>query len=251
MPRSNGRLPGKKDVARALLLKGSVFVHLDPRREGVSVPCEFLKQPQLVLQIGLDLPLPIPDLRVDRTGVHGTLSFQRMPFRCTVPWDAVFAVVGDDGRGMVWPTSMPKEIAVEVERESERQKLIGVEKVAGAERSPSPRATRRRVAARAAEAETTAPPPAKSGGGRHGAEAKDDAGAIGDRASQVHACPGIENAEDFDREWFDREDVVGEPVRPFRVLPSKTPQVSASMHGPRPRLRRVPRALPPYLRVVK
>jgi hypothetical protein len=32
----------------------------------------------------------------------------------------VFAVVGDDGRGMVWPTSMPDEIAAEVAREARR-----------------------------------------------------------------------------------------------------------------------------------
>jgi hypothetical protein len=37
-----------------------------------------------------------------------------------VPWHAVFALVGDDGRGMVWPDSMPPEIAQEIEREAER-----------------------------------------------------------------------------------------------------------------------------------
>ena len=30
--------PPKKDVARALLLRGSVFVYLDPRRDDVAVP---------------------------------------------------------------------------------------------------------------------------------------------------------------------------------------------------------------------
>ncbi|MGD8860889.1 MAG: ClpXP protease specificity-enhancing factor SspB [Myxococcales bacterium] len=114
------RLPNKKDVARALLLKGSLFVHLDPRAEGVVVPPWLKNQPQLVLQVGLDLAVPIPDLRVDDGGVYGTLSFSRQPFTCVVPWDAVFAAVGDDGRGMVWPDSMPKEIAAEVEREARR-----------------------------------------------------------------------------------------------------------------------------------
>lgn len=107
--------PPKKDVARALLLRGSVFVYLDPRGPRVSVPPWLADQSQLVLQIGLDLPVPIPDLRVDDGGVSGTLSFNRAPHACAVPWDAVFALVGDDGMGVVWEESMPAEIAAEVE----------------------------------------------------------------------------------------------------------------------------------------
>lgn len=113
-------LPVKKDVVRSLLLKGTVFVHLDPRREGVVVPQWLKQQPQLVLQVGLDMAIPIPDLKVDDTGVFGTLSFNRKPFTCSVPWHGVFAVVGDDGKGMVWPESMPAEVAAEVEREARR-----------------------------------------------------------------------------------------------------------------------------------
>ena len=113
-------LPGKKDVVRSLLLKGTVFVHLDPRREGVVVPPWLRQQPQLVLQVGLDMAIPIPDLKVDEHGVFGTLSFSRKPFTCSVPWHGVFAVVGDDGKGMVWPESMPPEVASEVEREARR-----------------------------------------------------------------------------------------------------------------------------------
>ncbi|MBK8170213.1 MAG: hypothetical protein IPK60_07680 [Sandaracinaceae bacterium] len=116
------RLPPKKDVARALLLRGSVFVHLDPRIAEVSVPDFLRTQPQLVLQIGLDLPVPIPDLRVDDAGVFGTLSFARSPHSCVVPWNAVFALVGDDGKGMVWPNDMPAEIAAEVDMEKPKPK---------------------------------------------------------------------------------------------------------------------------------
>ena len=111
-------VPPKKDVASALLLRGSVFVHLDPRLDGVRVPDWLRQQPQLVLQIGLDMPIPIPDLRVDADGVYGTLSFQQRPFVCSVQWKAVFALVGEDGRGMVWPEDLPAEIAAEVDREA-------------------------------------------------------------------------------------------------------------------------------------
>ena len=114
-------LPNKLDVARALMLKGSLFIHLDPRVDEVSVPPWLKNQPQLVLQVGLDMVLPIPDLLVDESGVQATLSFNRSPFLCVVPWASVFALVGDDGRGLVWPESMPVEIAAEVDREAQRR----------------------------------------------------------------------------------------------------------------------------------
>ncbi len=113
-------LPEKLDVARYLLAQGSVFVHLDPRAPGVIVPPWYRTEPQLVLQVGLHMPVPIPDLRVDEEGVYGTLSFNRSPFTCRVNWDAVFAIAGEDGRGMVWPESMPQEISEEIEREAGR-----------------------------------------------------------------------------------------------------------------------------------
>ncbi len=115
------QLPAKKDVARALLLRGSVFVHLDPRRPGVLVPARLRNQAQVVLQIGLDMPVPIPDLRVDEEGIFGTLSFKGIPFSCFVPWVAVFALVGEDAKGMVWSKEMPAEIATALVRESQRE----------------------------------------------------------------------------------------------------------------------------------
>jgi len=119
MPKGK-KLPPKREVAQALLMQGATFVHLDPRAVDVVVPDWLKRQPQLVLHIGLNMPVPIRDLRVDETGVFGTLSFNRAPFTCMVPWHAVFALVGDDRRGMVWPESMPAEIAQEIEREAER-----------------------------------------------------------------------------------------------------------------------------------
>src|SRR5580658_10706399 len=105
--------PPKKDVALALLERSSLSVHLDPRTTEVVVPPGFKKQPQLVLQVGLNMPVPIPDLRLDDEGMSCTLSFSRTPFYCVVPWPSVFAMVGEDGRGMVWPDDVPPEIAAQ------------------------------------------------------------------------------------------------------------------------------------------
>ena len=104
-------LPPKRDVALKLLEESSLFIHLDPRAEGVSVPPWFKKQPQLVLQVGLNMAVPIPDLEVTEKGISCTLSFSRQPHWCFMPWEAVFALVGDDGRGMVWPEDVPAEVA--------------------------------------------------------------------------------------------------------------------------------------------
>ena len=106
-------LPPKKEVALALLERSRVHIHLDPRKDGVTVPVGFRKQPQLVLEIGLNMPVPIPDLRLDDVGMSCTLSFSRTPFYCVVPWSSVFAMVGEDGRGMVWPDDVPPEIATQ------------------------------------------------------------------------------------------------------------------------------------------
>jgi stringent starvation protein B len=104
-------LPPKKEVALALLERSSVYVHLDPRQTAVVVPAWFKKQAQLVLQIGLNMPMPIPDLCLDDEGISCTLSFKGQAFPCVVPWPSVFAMVGEDGRGMVWPDDVPAEVA--------------------------------------------------------------------------------------------------------------------------------------------
>lgn len=112
--RMNGNpLPPKKEVALALLERQSVSVHLDPRATGVVVPAWFKRQPQLVLQVGLNMPVPIPDLRIDEDGMTCTLSFNRSPFFCIVPWTSVYAMVGDDGRGMIWQDDVPPEVALQ------------------------------------------------------------------------------------------------------------------------------------------
>jgi stringent starvation protein B len=108
------KLPPKKEVALALLEGESVFIHLDPRREGVLVPKQFVKQTQLVLQVGLKLAIRIPDLHIDDEGISCTLSFNRAPFWCRMPWGSIYALVGPDGRGMLWPDDVPPEVAAQM-----------------------------------------------------------------------------------------------------------------------------------------
>jgi hypothetical protein len=72
---------------------------------------EFLKTPgwkankePIVLEYGLDMPVPISDLKVTEAGVSATLSFSREPFATFVPWAAVLGFSGKDKR----PPEPPK-----------------------------------------------------------------------------------------------------------------------------------------------
>jgi hypothetical protein len=107
------RLPPKKDVAIELLKQSSVYVFLDPRGATVMVPGWFKKQAELVLQIGLNMQVPIPDLNVDDDGLSCTLSFNRTPHFCRIPWTAVYALRDELGHVMVWPDDVPAEIAAQ------------------------------------------------------------------------------------------------------------------------------------------
>jgi stringent starvation protein B len=235
-------LPPKKEVALALLERSSVHVHLDPRAPGVVVPAWFKKQPQLVLQIGLNMPVPIPDLRLDEEGLSCTLSFNRTPFFCVVPWPSVYAMVGDDGRGMVWPDDVPPEVASQARgRETEaapakRPAIKRAEEAEGPREGSPARKSATPDAGKPALAAAPAPGKAKKPKkrGRTDAPAEPEARARGG--------------------------LVAVPAAP-RKAPEAAPQKSATDGPPlAPALggdrRRSPtsrpkRELPPYLRVVK
>jgi stringent starvation protein B len=236
--RMNGTpLPPKKEVALALLERGSVHVHLDPRAAGVVVPAWFKRQAQLVLQVGLNMPVPIPDLRVDDEGMSCTLSFNRSPFFCVVPWSSVYAMVGDDGRGMVWPEDVPPEVALQARaRDAEPSKKPAAKRALSAvespKQAPKPRAVR----------DATAPKTKKPRSKKSPAVAAGGAG----RPGVVVAIPSKS------------------PKRPMRAdPPPESPPSQGAMGGradphpaPPPPARKptggkIKREIPPYLRVVK
>jgi len=206
-------LPPKKEVALALLERSSVYIHLDPRQTAVVVPPWFKKQPQLVLQVGLNMPVPIADLRLDDDGMSCTLSFSRTPFFCVVPWSSVFAMMGDDNRGMVWPDDVPVEVARQAQgraSESPARKeppKVGPAREPKAEAAPKARRTRKRPALAAVPDGEEAAPPSKP------------------------AKPAVERAA---------------PVARPASAPAARPAPSAGAGATRKK-----RELPPYLRVVK
>jgi len=255
-------LPPKKEVALALLERSNVDVYLDPRAKGVVVPPQFRKEPRLILKIGLNMPVPIPDLRLDDESMSCTLSFNRSPFYCVVPWPSVFAMVGEDGRGMVWPDDVPQELAVKVVDPGSDARMT--ESSSG---SPS---TKGRSARKA---------PAAAAGSNGGDDAKDAGssrngnGKRGPKKKGKDERPvlvAVSSDRDRDRESADAKPTSSKPGRGSRpeAVPASSrspeapgaaardgsPPVSRPPASQRPGIPGAPRPkreLPPYLRVVK
>jgi hypothetical protein len=108
---SSTERPTKRQAFLALLREGWTSLHLDARKRGVIVPASLRGEAHLVLQYGHDLPIPIPDLEVDDYGVRATLSFSRTAHLTVVPWDAVYVVTCDDGRGVLYSEDVPPDVA--------------------------------------------------------------------------------------------------------------------------------------------
>jgi stringent starvation protein B len=243
------RLPPKKDVMIELLAKSGVFLHLDPRREGVVVPPQFRKQPELVLQVGLNMAVPIRDLEVDETGVSCTLSFNRSPFWCCMPWGSIFAIVSDeDRRGVVWPDDVPAESRL----------------------ASAPAAAPKRPMLRAVGKDERAPPPPDED--RAGPEGEGSCRECGTRwVEDQDACPicGARRADAFVASGGTGEDDEDERETPARREPSLPLSIAAVPDAPPeppPAAAAEPatardeppaegekpkRQLPPYLRIVK
>ncbi len=105
---SPAQLPAKREALVGLLTRGSVRVFLDPRRPDVTVPRAFERQSELVLRIGYAITPAIVDLVIGDDSWSATLSFNKRPSFCHVPFSAVFAIVSDvDNRTVIWPEDAP------------------------------------------------------------------------------------------------------------------------------------------------
>jgi hypothetical protein len=206
----------------------SVFVNFDPRRDGVLVPPHLKRQPRVVLQYGLNMRIPIPDLDVGEEGIGATLSFDRVPQWTFVPWAAVFAIVSQDQRGMLWESDVPREI----EQEHKRATSPGEgKKNAQPPAKATKKGAKQRPLLRAVEGGQTellprassSPAPVSSPASEEPKPEEPRAEAIQDRA-------------------------VGETSEPGEDRPSRA---SDEIVEPPSREPKKKRELPPYLRVVK
>lgn len=222
--------PPKKEVALALLEGSSLFVHLDPRRPGVLVPKGFTGQHQLVLQVGLNMAIPIPDLKVDDIGVSCTLSFNRSPFWCRLPWTAIYALVGEDGRGMVWPDDVPQEVASQMQKQQQNPQA--------GKAAPGKKARPKLAAVESEEdiARREASDKSKPTPIRRGLEAVPPA------RSTPRAVPSPEPAT---------RSIGGSEAEVLPTDGGDSPELEPVPQAPAARGKKPKRELPPYLRVIK
>jgi hypothetical protein len=113
----------KRQVFEGFLEQGDAFLVFDPRKGGVIVPEHLRKQNSLSLQFGYNLVIPICDLTITDDLVTGTLSFDRSPFWCAIPWDAVFAVISAGELGVGWPEDFPPDLTKEGYNKEKQQNL--------------------------------------------------------------------------------------------------------------------------------
>ncbi len=120
--------PDKRELVEKLLGDGPILVHVDARRDDVSIPQGFRDDPKLVLRFGYGLTPAIVDLSVDGSGIAGTLTFGGVPHRCRLPWPAIYAVVSEvDQRGMVWPDDVPAAVVDELASETAEDAETGAD----------------------------------------------------------------------------------------------------------------------------
>lgn len=91
----------------------TVSVIIDPKHTS-GLPTCLQAEPQISLEYGLNMPIPIDDLKISEVGIDATLSFDRTPHAVFVPWDAVGAIYTSAGDIVVWPTDAPEDFVVPV-----------------------------------------------------------------------------------------------------------------------------------------
>lgn len=113
----------KYEITKYFLDKGlSVFIHLNGKynKSGLlRLPLKLHQNEQVVLQIGKNMSVPIPDLIVDEYGICATLSFNGRPFKIDVPWDAIYGIVDETGYGKTWQNHMPKSVIEHMQKAKE------------------------------------------------------------------------------------------------------------------------------------
>ena len=106
------KLAHKMHQLAAMLEAGTVLVHVNAQHVGIKLPARYMGRADVVLALHLS---PEQDDRVwcdisDPTGVVAQLVFAEGPFRCGLPWDAIWAAWSEPMSQMtVWQSDAPAE----------------------------------------------------------------------------------------------------------------------------------------------
>ena len=98
----------KYDFLLYLLEEDDARVCLDSRHPEVDVPATHKNNSSLNLVFNLNFRRPI---EITEEGIFATLAFNGRPYKCTLPFDAVWAIYDPNMKnGQVWEESIPKDM---------------------------------------------------------------------------------------------------------------------------------------------
>ncbi len=98
----------KQDFLNDMLAQGDAMVCLDARQPDVQIPKAHKTNPMLNLVFSLNFRRPFEVLE---DGIYGSLSFGGRPYKCVIPFTAVWAIYEPDTqKGQVWEASIPEDI---------------------------------------------------------------------------------------------------------------------------------------------
>ncbi len=115
----------KREVFEEFMASDHALVHLDSRKQGVSVPQNLLGQHTVCLKMSYNFQ---GRTSYDDDGVTSFLKFDGHYFECVVPWNAVWGMSSADGKRYVWPTDLPKEILFDMAKTQVAQVISKVTK---------------------------------------------------------------------------------------------------------------------------
>ena len=103
------RAAEKREAFLAFLENGLTMLHLDARSPGVDVPVRL--RSELHLRLNFSYKFNLSTFIIGEDAVEASLSFDGSPYRCRIPWAAVFGISRQQsGDARIWPEDMPPEL---------------------------------------------------------------------------------------------------------------------------------------------
>jgi len=101
--------PNKKEMLLELLENGLTMLHFNTNHPDLDVP-DYLKEDH-TLALNLSYKFMLSDLDIQEGFIGVTLSFQRVPYFCHLPFDALWGLSQPPGQNLrLFPDCMPVEI---------------------------------------------------------------------------------------------------------------------------------------------
>lgn len=107
----------KQVVLEIFLSFGITRVVVNGTHPLIKLPEYLLENPEVHLDLSYNLGINFP-MSLDDDGIRAVLSFNKTPFSCFIPWDALWLVATQDSselRVIIFPESVPPSIQRQVD----------------------------------------------------------------------------------------------------------------------------------------